>query len=146
MWAITAHDQHMGRHADHNTATIDRIRSLPLFSICRRRELATIAGNMTTAAVHRGTELTRQGDRGDQFYVLLSGSVDVIVHGEWVRSLDRGDFFGELALLKRQPRSATVVANSDVSLLVSHQTEFATMVALAPNFARSVAEGAAHRR
>ena len=145
LWSIVAHDVGMGRHTDQNTVTLDRIGSFPLFSTYRRKELVTIASNMTTAAVCQGTELTHQGDRGSQFYVLLSGTVDVIVDGESVRTLDRGDFFGELALLKRQPRRRPWSPTPTYPSWSATRPSSRRCSRSAPSFARSCAEGAGRR-
>jgi len=131
--------RHNAGMGSRNTTT-DQLRKLPLFATCARRELDAVVANTTELSAAAGTELTQQGSRGHQFFVLVSGSAEVYIDGERIRTLAPGDCFGELALINRQPRSATVVATTDAIMLVSHQTEFATMTALAPNFTRRMME------
>ena len=71
-----------------------------------------------------GTRLTCQGRRGDAFYVLLDGQVDVVVDGERRRSLAAGNFFGEISMLDRGPATATVKIKSDARLLVMSHSQF----------------------
>ncbi len=71
-----------------------------------------------------GTAVIRQGEHGDRFYVVVSGELDAEVDGAGAWSLHRGDGFGEIALLRDVPRTATVVARSDSSLYALGRDEF----------------------
>jgi CRP-like cAMP-binding protein len=75
-----------------------------------------------------GTEIVRQGDHGDRFYVIDSGEVDVSVNGEDAGTMGAGDHFGEIALLRDVPRTATVTAKSEVSLHALERDEFLSAV------------------
>ena len=73
--------------------------------------------------------MIREGDPGERFFVLETGSVDVSRGGEFVRTLSApGDGFGEIALLRNVPRTATVTATSDTQLLGIGRTEFLAAV------------------
>ncbi|MCD6287956.1 MAG: cyclic nucleotide-binding domain-containing protein [Candidatus Hydrogenedentes bacterium] len=71
-----------------------------------------------TKAVEKDTLIFNKGDLGDSMYVILAGKVEVIDHNKVIASLERGDMFGEMGLLSREPRSATAIAREDTSLFI----------------------------
>jgi CRP-like cAMP-binding protein len=75
-----------------------------------------------------GDEIVRQGEPGDRFYVIDSGSVEVVVDGRPGASLGPGDYFGEIALLRDVPRTATVRAREDGLLLTLTHDAFVPAV------------------
>lgn len=107
-----------------NDAKIDRLAGSPLFAGLRPRDYEKIAQLCTEVDVPAGRPLCREGEVGQEFFVLESGSVSVTVGGREVSRLGPGDFFGELALLDAGPRNATVTAEDDVKVLVLSRREF----------------------
>ncbi len=89
---------------------VPMLRTLPLPSV------EQLARGLESTEVPAGTTVFSQGDVGDRFYVVESGEVDVVGDGRVVATLGPGEGFGEIALLRRIPRTATVVARSDVRL------------------------------
>ena len=83
------------------------LRKAPLFARCSRRELANIASIGYEQEFPAGQELTREGERGRQFFVLLEGTVNVRKRGNQVATMKEGDFFGETALVSHGARTAT---------------------------------------
>jgi CRP/FNR family transcriptional regulator, cyclic AMP receptor protein len=114
-----------------------------LFSKCSRGELKTVARHVETVRLDPGVELTRQGDEGDAFYVILDGSCRVDVDGEPVSELGPGDYLGELALLDGEPRSATVVAGDDLEVAVLGVRMFRTLLREFPDLATQLLAGLA---
>jgi CRP/FNR family transcriptional regulator, cyclic AMP receptor protein len=101
-----------------------RLAVLEYFKEFSAKDLGRLAGLCDEVSVSAGTTILRQGSAGFDWYVIVDGSVDVIVDGEKAATLGMGESFGELAPIDRKPRSATVVATSDVQLLVFGTREF----------------------
>ena len=118
---------------------------VPLFSACSRKELQLIAKRTERVHVHAGKVLVREGAAGAEFFVILTGTAEVAHHGRRVATLGPGSFFGDLALLDRAPRNATVTAKTEMDLAVLGQREFAAMIDEVPGFAHKLLSGLAHR-
>jgi len=79
--------------------------------------------------------LFKEGDPGDQMYVLMSGSADIIVHNQVVETVGPGAIVGEMAMIDEGARSATIVAKSDCKLLPIDRKRFNFLIQQTPNFA-----------
>jgi CRP-like cAMP-binding protein len=124
---------------------IELIRKVPLFSRLSKtglREVASIADEMDFP---EGKDLTREGERGREFFVILEGLVHVNKHGKRVRQLGKGDFLGEIALVTKQPRTATVTTASPVRALVITDRDFARLLRDSPQIGQGVLEALAER-
>jgi CRP/FNR family cyclic AMP-dependent transcriptional regulator len=126
-------------------AKVELLRQVPLFSQCSKRELETVAQIADEVSVDEGTELTRQGDRGREFGVIVDGSASVSADGNQIAALDAGDFFGEIALVSDIPRTATVTATSPVRLLVVSARDFRRLMRESPAVQNKVLQALAHR-
>ncbi len=102
----------------------DRLRRVPIFSRCSKRELQFLGTQMDEVRVDAGRTLILEGDRTDAFYLLLSGEVDVFVRGRPRARLGAGEFFGEIGMLDRGPATATVVTKTPVEALVLSHLQF----------------------
>jgi CRP-like cAMP-binding protein len=87
-----------------------------------------VARKLIPLQVAAGTEVVRQGDVGDRFYIVESGEALVTVDGQEMRTLGPGRFFGEIALLRDVPRTATVSAATDLSLYALDREDFLSAV------------------
>jgi CRP/FNR family transcriptional regulator, cyclic AMP receptor protein len=94
-----------------------RLKSIPLFEEVGDEELAQIAPFATEVSVEEGRELVREGDFSYEFMAIEEGEAEVTRGGEHVASLGPGDFFGEMGLLERTLRNATVTAKTPVRLV-----------------------------
>ena len=96
---------------------IQLLRGVPLFSGCSDRELSSIFQMVKEVKFPAGREIFKEGDKGAGLHVVMEGETKVLVGGKTKRRLGPGAFFGEIALLDGEPRSATVVAETDVVTL-----------------------------
>jgi CRP-like cAMP-binding protein len=112
---------------------IEFLRAVPLFSACTGGELRSIAQLGTPVGAEDGDYLTRQGEVGREFFLVLDGVASCRVRKKEVRRFRVGSYFGELALLHGGMRGADVVAVSPMELLVFDAREFRSMLAMTPN-------------
>lgn len=125
---------------------LDRLAKVPLFAACSRQELRRIASLGTEVRVGPDTELTRQGEPGSEFFLIRSGEARCVKNGRTVDRFGPGDFFGELALLTKRPRNATIVTNTDTVVRVFDRREFSSLLDDAPAIARKVLTALAERQ
>ena len=104
--------------------TAEQLAAVPLFASLRDDDRARLADWFEVRSVSAGTELAGEGASGYSFFLLQDGEAEVTSEGEQIRSLSAGDYFGEMALLKDGRRLATVIADTDATVLVLYGTEF----------------------
>ena len=92
----------------------DQLKNVPLFAGLGDKELKSIANSMTERTFDAGSAVTEEGKSGIGFFVIQDGSATVSVDGNEVRKLGAGDYFGEIALMTNSPRTATIVADTDL--------------------------------
>ena len=122
----------------------DLLGQVPIFASLSRRHLARIASVAATKRYAASSPLVRVGKPGDAFYVILDGSARVDVPGRPV-TLEAGDFFGEMAILDGEPRSATVTAVSDVLVLMIPRAKFLKVLESEPKIALAIMATLTHR-
>ena len=99
----------------------DTVRSIPLFAGLSREDVAKILGKLEEKSFNTGMTIFSQGDKGDSFYLIQSGAVQVVLESKIVGPesmivLGPRDWFGEMALLSDEPRSATIIAVKDATV------------------------------
>jgi CRP-like cAMP-binding protein len=119
-------------------APTELLRKVWLFERCSRSELSLIAKTATPVDVGAGKVLAREGEAGREFFVIKSGCVEASRGGNRIGVLRTGNFFGEMALLDRQPRAATVVAVEPTELLVLTPQQFTAIVETMPSVDRKI--------
>lgn len=98
-------------------AVVDFLRASPLLSTLSDAELAEIVFVVELVPFERDATIVRQGTPGEAWFLLMEGGARVEVDGVVVQQLTRGDFFGELAVLDGEPRTASVIAETDALVL-----------------------------
>jgi CRP-like cAMP-binding protein len=124
---------------------IDHLQNIAMFSACSKRDLQLVARRAEDVHVPAGKVLVNEGETGHEFFVILDGTARVTRHGKRVATIGPGAAFGELALLDKAPRNATVIAETPMELVVLGQREFAGIIDEVPGFARKLLAGMASR-
>jgi CRP/FNR family transcriptional regulator, cyclic AMP receptor protein len=106
------------------SAVIDHLTQVPLFRGMTESALGAVAGLATETQFADGDDVTREGDEGDAFYVVVEGKLVISQNGMTVRNLGPGDFLGEISLVDGRPRTATATAAGPVKALVIRRPEF----------------------
>ncbi len=138
---LTTYISHMSKRANF----IDHLAGVPLFAALSRKELGLIAKRGEDVEVTAGKVLCSEGEMGHQYFVIVSGSARVSRKGRKIAEIGPGQGFGELSLLARAPRNATVTAETDMEVVVLGQREFAGLIDDVPGFARKLLSALASR-
>src|SRR2546426_2489885 len=123
------------------TARDEKIRHLervPLFEDCSLRQLRAVADISSVVEVPARTVLTRAGEPGDEFFVIIDGTALVALSPQRRHRINPGEFFGEMSLLDGEPRSATVKAETDLRLLVIDRTHFWRLLKEVPGLTEKI--------
>jgi CRP-like cAMP-binding protein len=124
---------------------IKRLSQVSLFSACSKRDLQRIASLADEVDVPADTVLMRKGEPGHEAFVIERGRAKAVVPGKGAVVMGPGECFGELALIHRAPRSATVTTETDCRLLVIASREFSSLMDSVPSMARKVLAAMADR-
>jgi CRP-like cAMP-binding protein len=121
------------------------LKQVPMFRECTTAELEEVANLASPRSASVGDELVRQGDPGDEFFVLCTGEAKVTRDGDEVAALREGDFFGEIALFADEPRDATVSATHPATLVVLSRADFEQVLGDVPSIREQLLRGMARR-
>jgi CRP-like cAMP-binding protein len=127
-------------------AIIEMLHRVPLLSACTQAELRQVADLGERLNVPDGKVLIQQGKPGRELFMLLGGKARCYVDGTLMATFETGDFFGEMALLKRRPRQATVVADGPAELLVLDGRDLDRLVSASPAVAMRLLQAMATRQ
>jgi CRP-like cAMP-binding protein len=124
---------------------LELLSKVPLLAGLDRHGLEEVGRLADEVDLPAGRVVARQGSSGDEFFVIVDGTVSIDQDGKHLGDEGPGDFFGELALLGRVPRTATATCTTACRLLVIGHREFHTMLADFPKIQSAVLEAAAQR-
>jgi MFS family permease len=122
------------------TEEMDLLTSIPIFAPLPGGSIENLATRLVPLRIERGDVIIRQGDEGDRFFIVAEGELDVLQDGVQIGEMKAGDYFGEIALLRDTPRTATVSARTDAVLYGLDREEFLAAVTGHPQSAEA-AEG-----
>jgi CRP-like cAMP-binding protein len=123
----------------------ETLRQLPVFAHCSNDELRAIDALADPIDVDAGRVLTREGELGHEFIVMVSGEAEVTRNGKHVATLSAGDHFGELAILSDRPRNATITVTRPSRIEVIERRGFRTLLEDTPSLALSLLMSVADR-
>ena len=126
-------------------AKLELLKRVPLFAKLSRAELERISMAADELDFKEGKQLAREGAVGREFFVIVEGTAEVTRARRKLRTLSDGDFFGEISLITRLPRTATVTTVSPVRALVITDRSFRRMLADSPAIQRKVLEALGER-
>ena len=131
----------LDRRGIERSEAVALVSNAPLFHAAPPNVASAIAFAMEKVSFDRDTTIIRQHETGDCLYLIAEGSAEVSIDGEFVRSLGTGDQFGEVALLRNSPRTATVVATSHVFAWRLDSAPFLVAVTAVPSDRETLANG-----
>lgn len=124
---------------------LDKLSQVTMFRALSRKDLETLGRAADTVDFGAGTTLVREGEAGQEFFVVLSGEVSVQVGDREVAVLKEGEWFGELAIIDPAPRDATVTTLAPCELLVIDGRRFLPLLEQVPVLAHKILVGMARR-
>ncbi len=127
------------------TSHLDHLANVPLFAACSRKELQAVAKASDELTFSAGKVLCEQGSVGREAFVIVDGTADVHRNKKKVASMGAGAYVGELALLDHGPRTATVTASTDMTVLVIGVREFTALLDDVPSIAHKLLKALAAR-
>jgi CRP-like cAMP-binding protein len=126
-------------------ARLAAVAKIPLFARVPQRHLRSVLKRMGEYEYEDGAVILKEARHGEVLFVLLDGSARVVRGGRTVARLGSGDFFGEIAVLDRRPRTASVIATSPVRCLTLHRDDLREVIAGEPEVAWALLGGLASR-
>ena len=129
----------------HTDEKLELLRRSPFLAGLSRKDLEEVGRLAEEIDLPAGKVLMHQGDVGREFYVVVSGTVDVVRDGKLVRTMGPGEFFGDISLVTERPRTATVTVTSDARFLVLGHREFHSLMEQFPSIRLGVLESIANR-
>jgi len=124
---------------------VEALKRSPLFDGLSRKELVELARGSEDVEVPAGKVLCKEGDVGQEFFVIIDGTVEITRKGKRVAKRGAGDFFGEIALLEKTRRMATVTSKTPVRFFVLTRPTFIKLVDDNPNVERKLLRALARR-
>jgi CRP-like cAMP-binding protein len=124
---------------------VDLLKHVPLFARCSKSQLEAIAKVADELDFKEGKELAREGAAGREFFVIVEGTAEVTRGKKRLRTLSDGDFFGEISLITKLPRTASVTTISPMRALVVTDRSFRRMLEDSPAIQAKVLEALGER-
>jgi len=117
---------------------IDLLKKVPLFSNLSKRHLNEIGKHADQVLIKADKALAQQGRKGREFVFIVEGKAQVKKDGKVIRNLSSGDFFGEISLIDGEPQTATVIADTDMTILLVHSSSFDHLLNTVPGLQKKI--------
>ena len=117
---------------------IELLRKMPLFSRLSQRQLNAVARHIDEVQIRKGAVLAKQGTQGLEAVIIVDGRARVEGDGKAIAELAAGDVVGEMSVIDGKPRSATVIAETPMNLLVLHRRDFMSLLETVPGLQRKL--------
>lgn len=114
------------------------LRNVPLFSQLSQRQLNAVARHVDEIQLRKGAVLAKQGAQGLEAIIIVDGRARVVTDGKAIAELTAGDVVGEMSVIDGKPRSATVIAQTPMDLLVLHRRDFVFLLETVPGLQRKL--------
>ena len=135
----------MAKQQSSKARIADLLKQVPLLSTCSKKELSLLSGIADEMEFGAGETIFKEGDEGLGLQIVMEGETKVLINGRTRRKMGEGSFFGEIALLDGGPRTATVVAETDVRTLSIPAWSFNAVLKEQPSIALKMLPELAHR-
>lgn len=122
----------------HRSDKIDLIKKVPLFSELSKRQLNEISKHADQVMPKEGRVLAQQGKTGQDFVIIVKGKAKVVKNRRVIRRLKGGDYFGEISLIDGGLRTATVITETDMTILVVHRRSFDHLLKTVPGLQKKI--------
>ena len=117
---------------------VELLRKMPLFSRLSQRQLNAVARHIDEVQIRKGAVLAKQGTQGLEAVIIVDGRARVEGDGKAIAELTAGDVVGEMSVIDGKPRSATVIAETPMNLLVLHRRDFMSLLETVPGLQRKL--------
>jgi CRP/FNR family cyclic AMP-dependent transcriptional regulator len=117
---------------------ISFLRNVPLFGQLSQRQLNAVARHVDEIQLRKGAVLAKQGAQGLEAIIIVDGRAQVVTDGKTIAELTAGDVVGEMSVIDGKPRSATVIAQTSMDLLVLHRRDFVFLLETVPGLQRKL--------
>jgi CRP/FNR family cyclic AMP-dependent transcriptional regulator len=117
---------------------VDLLKKVPLFSNLSKRHLNEIGKHADQVLIKAGNVLAQQGRTGREFVFIVDGKAQVKKDGKVIRQISAGDFFGEISMIDGESRTATVIAETDGTLLLVNSRSFAYLLDTIPGLPKKI--------
>jgi len=117
---------------------VDLLRNVSLFNQLNQRQLNAVAKHVDEVQLRKGAVLAKQGAQGMEAIIIVDGRARVETDGTMLAELGAGDVVGEMSVIDGKPRSATVIAQTPMNLLVLHRRDFVSLLEIVPGLQRKL--------
>jgi len=117
---------------------IASLKTVPLFSTLNKRQLLEIAKHSDKVKIDAGKVIAREGEKGTDFFMIIAGKVQVKKGRKIIRNLKGGEYFGEISLIDGEPRTASVIAETDINILLVHHKSFDHLIETVPGLQKKI--------